>query len=154
MRRGRRARGRVAARLVHRRHLHDDRSDVVEPSTPVRFGDLNSGYPFVFGLSYSTFTYSNLTARRTAAGAEIRVDVRNTSAREGDDVVQLYVAGGPGEGAPIRSLRGFQRVRLRAGERRQVTFLVPAESLPKPAVEVSVGGGQPLAGVSHVKGTV
>ncbi len=80
--------------------------------------------------------------------------VRNTSAREGDEVVQLYVAGGPGEGAPVRSLRGFQRIHLKAGEARQVTFTVAAEDLPKTSVEVSVGGGQPLAGIPHVKGTL
>ena len=111
-------------------------------------------YPFGFGLSYSTFAYSGLSGRRMATGAEIRVTVRNTSGRDGEEVVQLYVAGGPGEAAPIRSLRGFQRVRLKAGERRQVTFVVPAENLPRSAVEISVGGGQPLAGVPHVKGTV
>ncbi len=109
-------------------------------------------YPFGFGLSYSSFAYSDLRAARTGAGAEVRVAVRNTSARDGDEVVQLYVAGGTGEGAPIRSLRGFQRIRLKAGERREVTFVVPAEALPKPEVEISVGGGQPLAGTPHLKG--
>jgi beta-glucosidase len=109
-------------------------------------------YPFGFGLSYSTFAYSGLEARRTADGAEIRAVVTNTSARDGDEVVQLYVAGGPGEGAPIRSLRAFHRVRLKAGERREVRFMVPAESLPKSPVAISVGGGQPLAGVPHVAG--
>jgi len=111
-------------------------------------------YPFGFGLSYSTFAYSGLEARRTADGAEIRAVVTNTSARDGDEVVQLYVAGGPGESAPIRSLRGFQRIRLKAGERREVRFMVPAESLPSSPVAISVGGGQPLAGIPHVAGTL
>jgi beta-glucosidase len=111
-------------------------------------------YPFGFGLSYSTFAYSDLRASRTTAGAEIHAAVQNTSARDGDEVVQLYVAGGPGEGAPIRSLRGFQRIRLRAGERREVKFVVPAEGLPRSPVEISVGGGQPLAGIPHVKGSL
>jgi beta-glucosidase len=111
-------------------------------------------YPFGFGLSYSSFAYSGLSARRTNRGAEIRVTVRNTSARDGDEVVQVYVAGGSGEGAPIRSLRGFQRVRLKAGERREVRFVVPPGDLPASPAEISVGGGQPLAGIPHVKGTV
>jgi beta-glucosidase len=108
-------------------------------------------YPFGFGLSYSSFAYSDLVAKRTAKGAEIRATVKNTSKREGDEVVQLYVAGGPEPEAPIRSLRGFQRVRLRAGESRQLSFTVAADDLPKSGVEISVGGGQPLPNVAAVK---
>ncbi len=109
-------------------------------------------YPFGFGLSYSTFEYSGLLAKRTASGAEIRATVRNTSARDGDEVVQLYVGGGPEEEAPIRSLRGFQRIHLRGGESREVIFTLGTDDLPKSAVEVSVGGGQPLHGTPHVRG--
>ncbi|HTV25940.1 MAG TPA: glycoside hydrolase family 3 C-terminal domain-containing protein [Polyangiaceae bacterium] len=111
-------------------------------------------YPFGFGLSYSTFAYSGLSASRTAKGAEIRATVANTSGREGDEVVQLYVGGGPGADAPIRSLRGFQRVRLRAGEQRQVSFAVANDDLPKAGVEVSVGGGQPIGKTAVVKGSL
>jgi beta-glucosidase len=111
-------------------------------------------YPFGFGLSYSTFQYSGLTAKRTAKRAEIRATVTNASKVDGDEVVQLYIGGGPGADAPIRNLRGFQRIRLRAGESRQVTFAVASGDLPKEKVEVSVGGGQPLAGIPHVKGTL
>jgi beta-glucosidase len=109
-------------------------------------------YPFGFGLSYSTFEYSGLLAGRTAKGAEIRATVKNTSARDGDEVVQLYLGGGPEDGAPIRSLRGFQRIHLRAGESRELTFTLGSDETPKSAVEVSVGGGQPLAGTPHVRG--
>jgi len=111
-------------------------------------------YPFGFGLSYSTFEYSGLSARRTRNGATIQVTVKNASARDGDEVVQLYVGGGAGEEAPIRSLRGFQRIHLRAGESRQVSFTLGADDLPKSAVEISVGGGQPLANMPHVRGTL
>jgi beta-glucosidase len=111
-------------------------------------------YTFGFGLSYSSFAYSGLSAKRTPKGAEIRATVKNTSARDGDEVVQLYVGGGSGEDAPIRSLRGFQRIHLRAGESRQVSFTLGSGDLPKSAVEVSVGGGQPLANIPHVRGTL
>jgi beta-glucosidase len=109
-------------------------------------------YPFGFGLSYSTFQYSNLSAKRTAAGAEVRATVRNTSKIDGDEVVQLYIGGGAGAEAPIRNLRGFQRIHLRAGESRQVTFTVGADDVPAGRVGISVGGGQPLAGTPHLKG--
>ena len=109
-------------------------------------------YPFGFGLSYSSFEYSGLLTSRTAKGAEVRASVKNTSGRDGDEVVQLYVGGGPEEEAPVRSLRGFQRIHLRAGESREVTFTLGSDETPKSAVEVSVGGGQPLAGTPHVRG--
>ncbi len=111
-------------------------------------------YPFGFGLSYSTFAYSELVAKRTANGAEIRATIRNTSSRDGDEVAQLYVAGGGGADAPIRSLRGFQRVHLKAGESREVTFTLTAGSLPKTPVEISVGGGQPVGNTAHVRGEI
>ncbi len=109
-------------------------------------------YPFGFGLSYSSFQYSDLNAKQTDEGAQIRATVKNTSKVDGDEVVQLYVGGGAGEEAPIRNLRGFQRIHLRAGESRRVTFTVASGDLPKEKVEVSVGGGQPLPGTAHVKG--
>ncbi len=109
-------------------------------------------YGFGFGLSYSSFEYTGLSAKRTPKGAEIRATVKNTSIRDGDEVVQLYVAGGAGETAPVRTLRGFQRIHLRAGESREVTFALGSDDLPESQVEVSVGGGQPLGSTSHVTG--
>lgn len=111
-------------------------------------------YSFGFGLSYSRFEYSRLKAKRTPTGATIQATVKNTSARDGNEVVQLYVGGGAGEESPIRSLRGFQRIHLRAGEERQVSFTLGADDLPKSTAEISVGGGQPLAGIPHVQGTL
>ena len=111
-------------------------------------------YPFGHGLSYSTFAYSRLRAKRTLSGAEISATVKNTSSREGDEVVQLYFAGGAGADAPMRSLRGFQRIHLRAGESRQVRFTVASDNVPKAKVEISVGGGQPVGNTPHVKGSL
>jgi beta-glucosidase len=68
-------------------------------------------------------------------------------------VVQLYVAGGPGEDAPVRSLRGFQRIHLRAGESRQVSFALESD-IPTSKVEISIGGGQPVRNIPYVKGTL
>jgi beta-glucosidase len=111
-------------------------------------------YPFGYGLSYSTFEYSGLSAKRTSSGADISATVKNTSSREGDEVVQFYIAGGAGEDAPVRSLRGFQRIHLRAGESRQVKFTVAADDIPKDKVEISVGGGQPVGNTPHVTGSL
>jgi beta-glucosidase len=111
-------------------------------------------FPFGFGLSYSTFRYSGLSAKRNEHGALVRVTVQNASARDGDEVVQLYVEGGPAEGEPIRSLRGFQRIHLRAGESRELTFTLGADAVPASEAEISVGGGQPLGGTPHVRGAL
>jgi beta-glucosidase len=92
--------------------------------------------------------------QRTAKGADIRATVKNTSARDGDEVVQLYVGGGSGPEAPIRNLRGFERMFLRAGESREVHFMVASSELPQSSVDVSVGGGQPVGPVPVVKGTL
>ena len=108
-------------------------------------------YGFGFGLSYSTFQYSALKAQRTASGAQISVRVKNASGPDGDEVVQLYVNGGGGEGDPIRQLRGFERVHLRKGETRDVQFTLTPEDVPRNKLQISVGGGQPAAGVAHVE---
>jgi beta-glucosidase len=117
-----------------------------------RYFDGQPLFPFGYGLSYSTFEYSGLNATRSSNGAEIRVTVKNTSTRDGDEVIQVYVAGDSREGSPIRSLRAFQRIRLRAGESRQVDFALGVDALPSAAAEISVGGGQPLGSTPHVKG--
>jgi beta-glucosidase len=83
-------------------------------------------YPFGHGLSYSRFTYANLTAPRTAtAGAPVRVsvEVQNSGTIVADEVVQLYVMPrDPASTAPPRALKGFERLTLQPGERRTVSF--------------------------------
>jgi beta-glucosidase len=105
-------------------------------------------YGFGFGLSYSKFVYSGLRVRSTAQGGEVTVRVKNDSRRDGDEVVQVY-AEGVHEGA-IRELVAFERVHLRAGETR--TIELKTASLPK--AKISVGGGQPVAGIPHVNGSM
>ncbi len=111
-------------------------------------------YRFGYGLSYSTFAYSGLQAGRTASGATVSARVTNSSKTDGDEVVQLYFAGSGAPDAPVRSLRGFQRVHLKAGESRDVTFEVPADDVPAAQIRISVGGGQPVGSVPHVEGTL
>jgi beta-glucosidase len=112
----------------------------------------NPAFGFGFGLSYSTFHYSDLKTSRAADGARVSVTVKNDSAREGDEVVELYVDGAGGAGDPIRSLRGFKRIHLGAGESRDVEFKLALEDVPKAPARISVGGGQPAAPVAYVQG--
>jgi beta-glucosidase len=115
-------------------------------------------YPFGYGLSYSTFRYDNLqlSSASVAAGKPlgVRVRVTNTSARDGDEVAQLYLQFGAAAGAPGRALRAFQRLHLRAGESRVVQFALAPRQLSHVneagqvmisagRYEVSVGSGQP-----------
>jgi beta-glucosidase len=96
-----------------------------EPNSPL--------YPFGFGLSYSTFEFSNLKVDRPAIApgesVPVSVDVRNTGSRVADEVAQLYIHQRYGSSArPERELKGFQRVTLKPGETRTVRFtLSPAE---------------------------
>src|SRR6185436_5937768 len=82
-------------------------------------------FPFGFGLSYTTFEVGapRLSAARIAPGdgVTVEVDVRNTGARAGDEVVQVYVSRRSASVVlPGKSLRGFERVTLAPGERRTV----------------------------------
>jgi beta-glucosidase len=86
-------------------------------------------YPFGYGLSYTTFAYSNLRC----GPAKVSVEVRNSGKRDGEDVVELY-AKHPGV---VRELEGFERVALRAGETKTVEFQ-PANTAPG-ELNLSVG---------------
>jgi beta-glucosidase len=86
-------------------------------------------FPFGFGLSYTTFRYDSLRASsgsiRASDSLHVTVDVSNTGARDGDEVVQLYVRDSVGSVArPVRQLVRFRRVHLRAGERATVAFAI------------------------------
>ena len=89
-------------------------------------------YPFGYGLSYSTFLFSNLTISSTemdAKGLDVTIDVKNTSDAAGDEVVQLYTHQRWGsESRPARELKGFSRISLAAGENKTVRLHVsPAD---------------------------
>jgi beta-glucosidase len=120
-------------------------------------------YPFGYGLSYSTFSYSGLTGRdnEVSAGspATFEVTVTNTGQRPGDEVAQLYLSFPDVPGSPLRALRGFQRIHLEAGASQKVRFELQPRDLSmvseaadiviaKGKYTVSVGGGQPDTGVS------
>jgi beta-glucosidase len=132
-------------------------------------------YPFGYGLSYTTFSYSDLNVPEKTIKAgqpfEAEVTVTNTGKRAGDEVAQLYLEFPQVDGAPLKALRGFQRLHLGPGASQKVTFrldpramsMVTAAGEPIVAAgdyTVSVGGGQPgttaqvLTGHFTVDGTM
>jgi len=121
-------------------------------------------YPFGYGLSFSSFNYADAktTPDQAGAGTAVNASVRvtNSSSVPGDEVVELYLSHPGIDGAPIRSLAGFQRVHLAASASQTVTFALHDRELstvdgkgarrvvPGP-VEVWIGGGQPVSGPSQ-----
>jgi len=91
-------------------------------------------YPFGYGLSYTTFRFDNLRvepAQILSSGtAKVSVDVTNSGSREGDEVPQLYIHQRVAEVVqPVMQLRGFQRITLKAGEKKTVEFTITPEML-------------------------
>jgi beta-glucosidase len=117
-------------------------------------------YPFGYGLSYTRFAYSDPEASPAQIGADdtvtISVDVANTGDMDGDEVVELYLTHPGIDGAPVRSLEGFQRIHLARGEKQRVQFELSARSISvvdtkgarridPGTVDVWIGGGQPVS---------
>lgn len=116
-------------------------------------------YPFGYGLSYTRFKYSGFTVSSPRVSptenVTVRATVENAGTREGDEVVQLYVTDVEASvRVPIRSLAGVERVHLKPGERRVVTFTIEPRQLAlitddgRTVVEpgdfkVTIGGKQP-----------
>jgi beta-glucosidase len=124
-------------------------------------------YPFGYGLSYTTFSYGKLIAPKKAtkgASITVTVDVTNSGTKDGDEVAQLYIAypGVKGK-APIKALKGYQRVSLKKGETKKVSFEIKPYELMlvdhegnrsqyTGVLDVYVGGGQP--GVSKTTSNI
>lgn len=115
-------------------------------------------YPFGYGLSYTTFDYSNAAfvgAPDIRQGVEIRVTVKNTGAMDGTETVQAYVKA-KREDAPNAQLKGIRKVDLKAGEEKTLTMKLPPEAFwlfdengvaeyIAEGYEISIGGSQPDA---------
>lgn len=91
-------------------------------------------YPFGYGLSYTTFSYSPLSISSTAmteqGAIEASVTVTNTGSRDADEVVQLYIRDLVGSvSRPVKELKDFRRISLKAGESKIVTFNITADKL-------------------------
>ena len=92
-------------------------------------------FPFGFGLSYTTFAYSNLSIKPVSNSDggpryEVSFDVKNTGARAGADVAQVYVGATQAQvPRPAKELKGFFKVNLRPGETRKVTVILDSRAL-------------------------
>ncbi|MCA1601684.1 MAG: fibronectin type III-like domain-contianing protein, partial [Acidobacteria bacterium] len=97
-------------------------------------------FPFGYGLSYTRFEYSpitlsiqSLSARTLNSGSQslrVTVEVKNVGGRDGVEVAQLYIRQrGTSVARPVRELKGFQRLALRAGESRRVEFTLGRKEL-------------------------
>jgi beta-glucosidase len=88
-------------------------------------------FPFGFGLSYTSFGYSHLSAGPVGHGIRVSFTLTNTGAHAGQEVAQVYVGPSPNVTAQqaVRSLAGYQKVFLRAGQSRRVTVFVDDRQL-------------------------
>ncbi len=114
-------------------------------------------FEFGFGLSYSTFEYSNLTIpfRSIKEISHVWVSVKNSGIVDGDEVAQLYISRkNADEQYPIRTLKGLQKVHLKAGESKVLKFELSFNDfsvldtnferiVETGEFEISVGGSQP-----------
>ena len=101
-----------------------------------RYTDVDNSalYPFGFGLSYTTFEYSNLKISsdiiKFKEKVKIAVDVKNTGNYDGQEVVQLYIRDLVGSVTrPVKELKGFEKIDLKKGETRTVTFEISSDDL-------------------------
>ena len=91
-------------------------------------------YPFGYGLSYTTFSYSEphveQSSIRIGAAVQVSIDITNSGSRSGDEVVQLYIHQRFGRALrPVRELKGFQRIQLAPQETRHITFTLSGHDL-------------------------
>jgi len=123
--------------ITYPRHVNDLAGYIHKPSEGSgnpQGGENDPQYPFGFGLSYTGFSYSNLTINKNSfdAGetATISVTVANTGNREGKEVVQLFISDLVASLTPdVKRLRGFEKVDLKPGESKTVTFNILLKQL-------------------------
>ena len=87
-------------------------------------------FAFGHGLSYTTFEYGEAKCRKSGKGFKVSVDVTNTGAREGKEIVQLYISDNESSlERPVKELKGFRKIALAPGETKKVTFEIEPDML-------------------------
>lgn len=91
---------------------------------------MEPAYPFGFGLSYTTFCIGAPAVGVEGGSVSVRVVVENTGERDGAEVVQVYAGStGADQDRPVKLLKGYRRVELKAGETREITIAIPKDEL-------------------------
>ncbi|MBK5278331.1 MAG: glycoside hydrolase family 3 C-terminal domain-containing protein, partial [Bacteroidia bacterium] len=101
-------------------------------------------YPFGFGLSYTEFDYGNIILSageiKSVDSLQVSIDVINKGKRDGSEVVQLYIRDLVGSVTrPVKELKGFQKISLKAGETKTVTFVIHVSDLSFYKSDLSFG---------------
>jgi beta-glucosidase len=118
-------------------------------------------YPFGYGLSYTSFDYSNFTVPENVKAGDtlmVMVTVKNSGSRDGEEVVQVYASKLNDSAAPLRNLVAFKRVFIKQGEEKEILLKIRPESFTTVTNDgerkfipaeflLTAGGGQPLKGI-------
>ena len=133
-----------------------------------RYFEAEPLWPFGYGLSYTSFSYSDLALPNSPLNAgdplDASVVVTDTGKTAGEEVVQLYLKFPDVPGAPVRALRGFQRIHLEPGAKQTIDFHLSPRDLSMVTEDgdivvaqgtctLSIGGGQPNTGVPSISGS-
>jgi len=104
--------------------------DIAKNKTTYLYYESKPLYPFAYGLSYSSFEYSNLLIKQTGTGVDVSVNVKNTSKIDGDEVVQIYVTLPDSVfNTPKHQLIAFKRINITAGKTENINVSIPLDDL-------------------------
>ncbi|MCM1520636.1 MAG: glycoside hydrolase family 3 C-terminal domain-containing protein [Lachnoclostridium sp.] len=109
-----------------------DFEDYNMPGHTYRYFTGSPLYPFGHGLSYTTFKYPSASLDRTAIkageGVKLTLDIANTGDRDGEEVAQVYIKKAEDTAGPVKTLKAYRRVPVKAGATEKVTFDLPADA--------------------------
>ena len=106
---------------------------IERPGRDYVFASTDPLFPFGFGLSYTTFEYSNLSIKQKKISEydniELTISVKNTGKREGKEIIQVYINDKISSvTTPVKVLKAFKKVNIRPGETVNVDFRIPCKS--------------------------
>ena len=114
-------------------------------------------YPFGYGLSYTTFKFKKATLSKTTLSpgesVDLKVTISNTGKHDGDEVIQVYIKNPNDPKGPIKALKAFKRIPIKAGEQKEVTLAIASEAFnsfndERQTMEIRTGKYEVLYGSS------